>query len=623
MRMPFVRPELVPTLDELHRLRRVANGTAAPDLVIRGGRVLSVHTGELLERDVVVSGRHIAAVTPVGRFDAQQVIDARGLVVAPTFVDAHLHIEYTMLPPGELARLVVPKGTTAVLADPNCIANVLGARGMDWAGQTVGPLRIFQQVTPATPAFPGLERGGAVVENAEVLRRLGLPEAVALGESNPFDLGRESTNRYREALLAGHRITGHTARLRDEPLWSYLASGVSDDHNAVTVDEVLERVRLGAMLTVMAGSMNDNTETVFADPDALRPAFFHICFCADDKHVEDLADQGHIDHHVRQAIRLGVEPSAAYRMASLNPALYYRIDHLIGAVAPSRLADLQLIGDLADVRPELVLVGGQVASEGGRPRFANDDPIPDWTRDTIHLHPGLSAASFAVRAESGSSWVQSMEMYDGYFKRAFHAELHAEEGVLVGDPARDIAKIAIVDRHHASQAVSVGFVRGFGLARGALAASTNCTNQNIVVVGVDDHDIFRAVREVQALGGGYVVADGDEITAAVPLPIAGIMSDKPWETVYDELRKANRAAAGLGCGIHSPFMILAFVGLAGVPDLGLTELGLIDTASQQFIPVVLDVSGTTAACRCPSHAHAIHHLMDPATATPGLARSAS
>jgi adenine deaminase len=216
-----------------------------------------------------------------------------------------------------------------------------------------------------------------------------------------------------------------------------------------------------------------------------------------------------------------------------------------------------------------------------------------------------------------------MEMYDGYFKRAFHAELHAEEGVLVADPARDIAKIAVVDRHHASQTLSVGFVRGFGLARGALAASTNCTNQNIVVVGVDDHEIFRAVREVQALGGGYVVADGDEITAAVPLPIAGIISDKPWETVYDELKEANRAAAGLGCAIGSPFMILAFVGLAGVPDLGLTELGLIDTASQQFIPVVLDVSGTTAACRCPSHAHAIHHLMDPATATPGLARSAS
>jgi adenine deaminase len=422
---PFIRPELLPTLDELHLLRRVANGTAPPDRIVRGGTVLSVHTGELLERDVVVSGRHIAAVTPTGRFDAPEVIDARGLVVAPTFIDAHLHIEYTMLPPGELARLVVPKGTTTVLADPNCIANVLGARGMDWAGHTGGPLRIFQQVTPATPAFPVLELGGATVDDQEVLRRLGMTNTVTLGESNPFDLELEASNRYREALLAGHRITGHTARLRDEPLWSYLAAGVSDDHNAVTVDEVLERIRLGAMLTVMAGSMNDNTETVFADVDALRPAFTHICFCADDKHVEDLADQGHIDHHVRQAIRLGVEAATAYRMASLNAALYYRIDHLLGAVVPSRLADLQLIGDLDDVRPELVMVGGRVVAERGQALFQNDDPVPDWTRGTIRLHPDLSVASFEVKAKGETSWVQSMEMYDGYFKRAFHAELHA------------------------------------------------------------------------------------------------------------------------------------------------------------------------------------------------------
>jgi len=208
------------------------------------------------------------------------------------------------------------------------------------------------------------------------LRRLGLSEAVTLGESNPFDLGRESTNRYREALLSGRRITGHTDRLRDEPLWSYLASGMSDDHNAVTVDEVLERVRLGAMLTVMAGSMNDNTETVFADLDALRPAFSHICFCADDKHVEDLADQGHIDHHVRQAIRLGVEPPAAYRMASLNPALYYRIDHLIGAVAPSRLADLQLIGDRRHPGVALHAHHGAVRAEVERAEFRWQDGEP-------------------------------------------------------------------------------------------------------------------------------------------------------------------------------------------------------------------------------------------------------
>jgi len=608
----FLRPDLLPTLEELHSLRHVARGAAPPDLIVRGGRVLAVHTGELLERDVVVSGRHIAAVTPWGRFDADREIDARGLVIAPTFIDAHLHIEYTMLPPGELARLVVPMGTTAVLADPNCIANVLGPKGMDWAGTTATPLRIFQQVSPRTPSFPGLELAGAEVTDEEVINRLGRPNAATLGESNPFDLELAASNRYRETLVAGRRITGHTARLSQEPLWSYLESGVGDDHNAVTVDEVLERVRLGAMLTIMAGSMNDNTETVFADLEALRPAFNHLCFCADDKHVEDLVEQGHIDHHVRRAIGLGVEPAAAYRMASLNPALYYRIDHLLGAVVPSRLADFQLIGDLERVRPSLVLAGGKVVGEDGRAQFENTDEVPPWARGTVRLHDSIAASSFVVGVGTPTAWIQSMEMYDGYFKRAFHVELTAEQGRVASDIGRDILKIAVVDRHHASPTVGIAFVRGFGLERGALAASTNCTNQNVVVVGVHDEDMAAAVHAVRDLGGGYVAVAGGEVLASVPLPIAGLMSDRPWEAVYEELKEADAAAKGLGCNIRSPFMILAFVGLAGVPDLGLTELGLIETASQSFTPLVL--AGGPAACRCPSHSYPVHSLMDRATA---------
>jgi len=618
---PFLRPDLLPTLDELHALRRVANQIEAPDFIVRGGTVLTVHTGELLQRDVVVKGRHIAAVTPVGRFDAPREIDARGLIITPTFIDAHLHIEYTMLPPGELARLVVPKGTTTVLADPNCIANVLGTRGMDWMGSTTTPLRILQQVSPLTPCFPGLEQGGAVVPDDEVLRRLDWPSSATLGESNPFDLELSATNRYRETLLAGRRITGHTARLSDEPLWSYLASGVGDDHNAVTVEEVLDRIRLGAMLTVMAGSMNDNTETVFADVEALRPGFTHICFCADDKHVEDLEEQGHIDHHVRQAIRLGVEPAAAYRMASLNPAMYYRIDHLMGAVIPSRLADFQLIEDLAQVKPTMVIVSGEIVGEQGKATFVNHDTVPEWTRETVHLHSGLSASTFAIPADTPRVWIQSMEMYDGYFKRAFHVELSSQEGFVVADTERDVLKIAVVDRHLASEKIGLAFVKGFGLKRGALAASTNCTNQNIVVVGADDHDMAEAVLALGRLGGGYVaVADG-QVLAEVPLPVAGIMSDKPWELVYDELKHADEVAASLGCLIHSPFMILAFVGLAGVPDLGLTELGLIETASQSFTPLLLGEA--MPACRCPSHGYPVHVLMDQATATVGAGANAT
>jgi len=605
--------DLAPSVGELMHLRAVAGGTAAPDTIIRNGKVLALHTGEILERDVVITGRHIAAVTPPGHFRAATVVDADGMFVAPTFIDAHIHIEYTMLTPGELARLTLPRGTTTLLADANCIANVLGSEGFDIVGTTTTPLRIFRQVSHRVPRTPELELGGAVVPDADIVARVQRPDAATLGESNPFDLDEWSARKQVAAIRAGKRITGHTARLEKEPLWSYLAGGVSDDHNAVTTPEVLERLRLGAALTVMAGSMNDNCPSVFADVEALRDGIFHICFCADDKHVEDLHDQGHIDHHVRQAIRAGVEPVLAFRMASLTPALYYRLDHLIGSITPSRLADLQLVPDLAQARPALVMVGGKVVAEGGKSLFANTDAMPAKTRNTIHLHAGLSAASFAVKAAGERAWVQAMEMYDGYFKRAFHVRLPVVAGAVRCDVERDVLKVAIVDRHHATATVGIGFVRGFGLKRGALAATTNCENQNLVMVGTSDDDLAFAARAIERIGGGYVaVADG-EVLASVPLPIAGVMSDQPWETVREQSIIANRAAATLGCKIHSPFMIMAFIGLAGIPDLGLTERGLIDTKTQSFTELVLGLKAGMVCCRCPSHAHDVHRLMDPAT----------
>jgi len=630
---PSIRGDLLPTADELGRLRRVASGQEPGDLAIRNGRVLSVHTGESLARDVVIAGRHIAAVTPPGRMAAAHTLDAQGGHVVPTFIDAHFHIEYSMLPPGELARLVVPKGTTTVLADPDCIANVLGTPGMDVMRTTGTPLRIIEQVTPLTPAFPHVELGGAHVAEADVWERVAGPWSVTLGESSPFDYSEVATARYRHTLASARRITGHTARLSDEPLWGYLAAGVGDDHNAATIDEVLDRVRLGAVVTVMAGSMNDNTESIFSDLERIRPAYPSLCFCADDKHVGDLADEGHIDHHVRQAIRFGVPAATAYAMGSLHAARHYRIDHLLGSLTPVRLADLQIIPDLATVRPEVVVVGGRVVAEGGRATFANEDALPEWLRGTIHLADGFGAGSFRVAAEAAGSaagdpagpaaadppeqvWVQAMEMYDGYFKRAFHCQVPVVAGNAVADPARDVLKVAVVDRHHASRTIGLGFVRGFGLRRGAIAISTNCTNQNVVVVGASDAEMSAAVAALRDLDGGCVVVDGNSVTAAMPLPLAGIMSDQPWEVAAAELRAAEEEAAALGCGMRSPFMILSFVGLAGVPDLGLTERGLVETATQEFTSVTLGSGSQPLSCRCPSHVHDVHRLMDPASAGP-------
>ncbi|WP_159502519.1 adenine deaminase C-terminal domain-containing protein [Microbacterium sp. 18062] len=595
--------DLLPTTAELVRLRAVASGQAAPDAIVRGGLVQSPGTEEWLERDVLIAGRHIATLTPWGHVaTAGTEIDARGAHVVPGFIDAHLHIEYTNLTPGELARLSVARGTTTVLTDPNGSANVWGADGMDFLLRTRTPLHVFQQVSPTTPASFELERGGAVIPEETVRARLHDDVTITLGESNPFDYGEASTGRFREALVAGRRLTGHTAAQTHESLWGYLAAGISDDHNAATVDEVLERTRLGAMITVMGSSLTDNTVPLFADLEAIAPALRHLAFCADDKHAHDLRTEGHIDHHVRQAIRFGVDPQLAYRMATTQPAHYYRLDQVLGVLAPSRLADLQIIPDLADVRPRVVIVAGEVVARDGVSLFENTDELPDWVQDTVHLPAELPADLLTVPAPEGAERVQvrAMEMYNGYFKRAFAATLPVHDGEVISDPAQDVLKIAVIDRHHGEARSGIGFVKGYGLRRGAIAITMNCPNMNISVVGADDASMRLAVEELGRMGGGFVtVADG-EVVGRVPLPIGGMMSAAPFEQTAEALAAGHAATHALGCPIPSPYIILSFVGLYAVPDLGLTELGLIDTATQRFVDVLLP--GPVDACGL-SHDH--------------------
>jgi adenine deaminase len=598
--MSALRPELLPTTEELVHLRSVAAGLAAPDLVVRGGTVLHVHTGEWREADVVVAGRHIAALTPVGRMSAERVVDAVGQFVTPTFVDAHLHIEYTMLTPGELARLSVARGTTTVLTDADCLANVAGVPGIKYMGRTGTPLRIFDQITPVTPVNPALERGGAVIPDRAVLDLLSAPTTVTLGESNPFDHSVEATNRFRTALVNGRRITGHTGRQELESLWGYLAAGVSDDHNAATLPEVLDRVRLGAMVTLMSGSMNDNLDAVLADLAAVAPALGHSCFCADDKHVLDLAGEGHVDHSVRKAIALGVDVAQAYRMATWQPAQYYKLDHLVGSLTPTRLADLMVLPDPREVRPSVVVVGGQVVARDGVASFANTDVVPDFTRGTIHLSPGFGAAALEVPAVGESVRVQAVEMYDGYFKRGFHTSLPVVDGVVRNDLDADVLKVAVLDRHHGEDLVGVAFVKGFTLDGGALAVSTNCPNMNVAVVGTTDADMAFAVRSLERLGGGFVAVRDGVVLAAVPLEVGGLMSAAPWEETRDALAAAHTAAEDLGCRIRAPYMVLSFVGMVVVPDFGVTERGFVDVVEQEFAPLVLqDAAGAPLSCRCP------------------------
>lgn len=595
----FLGAPAAPSADEISRMKSIARGDQPGDIAIRGGRVVSVHTCEVVEGDVILAGRHIAAVVPPGRLDAVADVDASDRFVAPTFADAHIHMDYTLLTPSELARLVVPRGTTHMFADPVCIANVLGVLGMDLAAVTVAPMRIFQQVTPDVPRRGRHQLGGAHVPHDHILDRITWPSSTSVGESSPFLDDAQMCELMSVALTHGRRATGHTARLDGEPLWAYLAGGVGDDHNAATWPEVLERVRRGMAVTIQAGSMSDYCAEILGDPARLGMVAQHLCFCADDKHVEDLHEQGHIDHHVRSAVALGVDPALAVRMASLNAAMHFRVDHLIGSITPTRLADLQLLDDLAEFRPSEVWVDGERVACDGEALFTASDPIPPEALGTVRIG-SLDPSAFEVPAPPASptALVRTMEMYDGYYKRALVAEADVVDGKVMTCQEHDLAKIVVVDRHQGTGATGIGFVRGFGLRDGALAATTNCDNQNVVAIGTDDEQLTAAVAALDRLGGGYVVIGDGEVLAELPLPYAGIISDQPWEVVLRQSREVNAAAAAIGCPIHAPFMILAFVGLPGVPDYGLTELGLIDVHRQEQVGLVLEDYGDPPDCRC-------------------------
>ncbi|KAH9890201.1 adenine deaminase [Xylariomycetidae sp. FL2044] len=643
------------TAEELFRLRHVARGTASPSLIIRHGTILSLHTGEYLERDVIISGRHIAAITPWDHFpqskysldDAVEEIDATGKFISPGFIDTHIHVEYTKLVPGELARLSVPRGTTTVLADANCIANVLGGKGMDFMGTTKTPLRIFRQVSHKVPmSGPDIELGGTSLSTTEICERVSKCEAATLGESNPFSLDMASAEKQAAALHAGKRITGHSALLVNEPLWAYCAGGIGDDHNAHQPEDVIERLRLGMMLTVMSGSMNSNIESVFSDKELYKDGLRYISFCADDKLCEDFDSEGHIDFHVRRAIELGVPVMETYRMATLNAASYYRLDHLIGSVTPGKLADLLILGDLEDARPSLVIGNGEIVARDNKPLFTNADPIPDFTLNTVHIHerhltpesyhlyalPPNSSSPTASPGGSKTAYVQCVEMYNGYFKRAFHAPLPVNPAApheILSSPESDILKIAIVDRHHGTPNRGLAYVRGFGLRRGAIATTTNCENQNLVIVGADDASMAAAARAVasECPGGGMLAVAGPEgeeaheMLGCVRLDVAGCMARAPWEQVRDRsLELVRRVRSDLGCTMReNPFLIASFVGLVAVPDLGVTELGLVVGGGEGIVGPVLEVregegeGGQTetmgikkavrVCCRCPSHRH--------------------
>jgi adenine deaminase len=557
--------------DLAHRLA-VARGDAPADLVLHGAHVLSVFTREWLDVDVAVADGVIAGL---GTYEGAEVLDLSGRYVVPGFIDAHMHIESSKLLVDEFARLVLPFGTTAVVADPHEIANVLGTDGVHWLLDACErlPLDIYFMASSCVPAsrFESPRRPLTVGDLEGLLRRtrvLGLAEMMNF----PGVVAGEECE-LAKLRLAEH-VDGHAPGLSGKRLNAYAAAGIASDHEAATIEEGRERLRAGMWLLIREASAARNLRALI--PLALEYGPGRIAFCTDDREPEHIALDGHINALVRDAVAAGVPPEDALVMATLNPALYHGLRGY-GAVAPGHRADLLALSDLDAFVPELVLKNGRPVAE------IPSIPVPDWVRSTVR--PGeIPAGAFRIPWDGGPARVIGL-VPGQIVTEALVEEPTTLGGEVVADPARDLAKIAVLERHLATGRIGLGLVRGFGLQRGAFASTIAHDAHNLIVVGVEDGAMETAVRRLVELGGGLVVADAADVVAELPLPVAGLLSDRPLDQVLAASDELNQAVGQLGVRFPHPFQVLAFLALSVIPSLKITDRGLVDVDRFELVPL--------------------------------------
>src|SRR5512132_101717 len=562
-------------MPDLERRVAVARGDEPADLVIRGGHVFSVFTREWLEGDLAIAD---GAVAGLGEYEGNETIDASGRYVVPGFIDAHMHLESSKLLVDEFARLVLPLGTTAVVVDPHEIANVLGTDGVHWLADlcTDLPLDVFFMASSSVPAsvFESPRRPLGPGDLEGLLRRrrvLGLAEMMNF----PGVVAGSETELEKLTLPGATHVDGHAPTLLGKELNAYAAAGIRSDHEMSTIEEGRERLRAGMWVLMREASGARNLHALLPLVEEFGP--HRLAFCTDDREPEHIAEEGHINSMVREAVEAGVAAEDALAMASVNPATWHGLTEL-GALAPGYQADVLVLRDLETFVPELVLKAGKEVGEIPKPE------VPEWVKHTVRIRP-LATNDFAIPwSEDGRARVIGI-VPDQIVTESLVDDPLVENGRALADPTRDMLKIAVVERHLGTGRVGLGFVRGFGLRAGALASTVAHDAHNVVVVGVKDDDMLRAVRRMSETGGGVVVIEGGIVRAELKLPVAGLLSDGNLEDVIEASRSCVEAARALGCELASPFQSMAFLALSVIPSLKITDRGLVDVDRFEIVPL--------------------------------------
>jgi adenine deaminase len=564
------------------RLASIARGRGPADLLLRNARVFDAFSGTFFRGEVAVAE---GVIIGFGASGAERVLDLDGAVVVPGLIDAHVHIESSLLSPSEFARAVLPRGTTAVIADPHEIANVLGLVGVRYllhATESL-PLSVFLMAPSCVPATP-FETAGAELSSREVTEILSWDRVIGLGEVMNVPGVLEGDRGLWEKLVSarGRPIDGHAPGLSGPDLWAYLLAGPRSDHECTTLAEAREKLRAGMHVLVREATTARNLAALLPLLTAASIPFVH--FATDDRHPETLLAEGHVDDLVRKAIAGGVPPEVALAAATLHTARAYGLPHL-GAIAPGYRADLVVLSDLPSLKVSQVYANGELVAEEGC-------CVPSWSprslppmTSTMQVNP--DTVSFRIPARPGLARVIGV-VPEQVVTEELRLVPTVSGGEVVADPTADVLKLAVVERHRGTGNVGLGLVRGFGLQRGALASSVAHDSHNVVIVGTNDDDMRAALAALVEIGGGQVVVAGGLVQAVLPLPIAGLMSDRPLAEVAAMSHELSRAARALGCLIADPFMTLSFLALPVIPRLKLTDQGLVDVVRFRPVPLFVD-----------------------------------
>jgi adenine deaminase len=555
----------------LKELISVARGEIPADLLLKNARVVNTFIGEIEQADVAIYGERIAGVGDYGK--GKEIIDLQGRFLAPGLINGHTHMESSMLHPARYAQAVVPRGTLAVVTDLHEIANVCGFKGIKFVTDLARKLPLDMLfLAPSCVPATHLETSGTRISSREVKKILSNPKIIGLGEMMNFPGVVSGDEDVLEKISAakGKIIDGHAPGLAGKELNAYLSAGILSDHESTTLEEGKEKLRRGMYLMIREGSSEKNLDALL--PLVTDNTYKRCFFVVDDRSCSDLLWEGDIDAVIRKAISKGLEPVRAIQMATINAAEYFRL-YDRGGIAPGYMANFITITDLTRLEIDTVFYKGKPVAKQGKPLFL-PPPVTLELKDTVRIK---SPTGKSLKIAAAGETYPVIEIIPGQIvtKKAME-KIKVVDGTAMPDVERDILKLAVVERHRASGNIGVGLVKGFGLEKGALASSVAHDSHNIIAVGVDDLDILKAIEEINRLQGGLVVCADLEIIASLPLPIAGLLSPEPLDVVVSQHETLERAAATLGNLPPSPFAILSFLALPVIPELRLTDLGLVD-----------------------------------------------